>query len=132
MIRRPPRSTLFPYTTLFRSRDDLLPYPAGPSLDARGAPRRSAHPATGARRAGTLDRRGGLGVWHRLDDLGHVAPLADRSRAADLAPPTRAADDARPVRRNAAPDLCGLRRRVRWRRRDGRVRWSERDRGDAR
>src|SRR5260221_2193410 len=25
MIRRPPRSTLFPYTTLFRSVDDLLP-----------------------------------------------------------------------------------------------------------
>src|SRR2546430_16309329 len=24
MIRRPPRSTLFPYTTLFRSEDDLL------------------------------------------------------------------------------------------------------------
>src|SRR2546429_3523781 len=24
MIRRPPRSTLFPYTTLFRSRDDLV------------------------------------------------------------------------------------------------------------
>src|SRR6266581_7030933 len=24
MIRRPPRSTLFPYTTLFRSLDDLL------------------------------------------------------------------------------------------------------------
>src|SRR5256885_11027736 len=40
MIRRPPRSTLFPYTTLFRS--DVLPRPAGvirihrfsdPSLD---------------------------------------------------------------------------------------------------
>src|SRR3712207_7771397 len=28
MIRRPPRSTLFPYTTLFRSRDE--------ALDARG------------------------------------------------------------------------------------------------
>src|SRR2546430_12454128 len=27
MIRRPPRSTLFPYTTLFRSA--LLPYPLG-------------------------------------------------------------------------------------------------------
>src|SRR2546426_4266502 len=30
MIRRPPRSTLFPYTTLFRSREELknsLPYP---------------------------------------------------------------------------------------------------------
>src|SRR5258708_28619577 len=25
MIRRPPRSTLFPYTTLFRSRRNLLP-----------------------------------------------------------------------------------------------------------
>src|SRR5437870_8372121 len=24
MIRRPPRSTLFPYTTLFRSREDVL------------------------------------------------------------------------------------------------------------
>src|SRR5260221_3512801 len=26
MIRRPPRSTLFPYTTLFRSIDRLIPY----------------------------------------------------------------------------------------------------------
>src|SRR2546421_4338771 len=25
MIRRPPRSTLFPYTTLFRSREDQVP-----------------------------------------------------------------------------------------------------------
>src|SRR4051795_1010646 len=29
MIRRPPRSTLFPYTTLFRSRLGLLPDPPG-------------------------------------------------------------------------------------------------------
>src|SRR2546421_7551078 len=29
MIRRPPRSTLFPYTTLFRSADDLAPPDAG-------------------------------------------------------------------------------------------------------
>src|SRR5260370_40498400 len=28
MIRRPPRSTLFPYTTLFRSRNRLLPIAA--------------------------------------------------------------------------------------------------------
>src|SRR5690242_20981761 len=26
MIRRPPRSTLFPYTTLFRSPDEVIPY----------------------------------------------------------------------------------------------------------
>src|SRR2546429_6839325 len=30
MIRRPPRSTLFPYTTLFRSLDDLLGRRQGP------------------------------------------------------------------------------------------------------
>src|SRR3712207_9161584 len=31
MIRRPPRSTLFPYTTLFRSRDDdLRAFPNSP------------------------------------------------------------------------------------------------------
>src|SRR2546422_4016467 len=42
MIRRPPRSTLFPYTTLFRSRDRSV-------LDARpGAPRRRADPASRA------------------------------------------------------------------------------------
>src|SRR5260221_3914937 len=29
MIRRPPRSTLFPYTTLFRSRGTEDPYPRG-------------------------------------------------------------------------------------------------------
>src|SRR5256885_3629373 len=29
MIRRPPRSTLFPYTTLFRSHDRRLQQPAG-------------------------------------------------------------------------------------------------------
>src|SRR2546422_5199860 len=42
MIRRPPRSTLFPYTTLFRSRpppQDLLPLPSagrGPGLPGGG------------------------------------------------------------------------------------------------
>src|SRR2546425_12411191 len=41
MIRRPPRSTLFPYTTLFRSR--VLEVPVGPALvgrvvDALGRP----------------------------------------------------------------------------------------------
>src|SRR5256886_10161144 len=35
MIRRPPRSTLFPYTTLFRSRDERLGQP-----EARIVPRR--------------------------------------------------------------------------------------------
>src|SRR6266705_5054652 len=42
MIRRPPRSTLFPYTTLFRS-----PAPGQPG------PRPTARPVAGARAAGT-------------------------------------------------------------------------------
>src|SRR5690242_20815959 len=33
MIRRPPRSTLFPYTTLFRSAHLLLPEPTKEQLD---------------------------------------------------------------------------------------------------
>src|SRR2546430_8623566 len=33
MIRRPPRSTLFPYTTLFRSRLDESPYEVGRCYD---------------------------------------------------------------------------------------------------
>src|SRR2546430_13586998 len=47
MIRRPPRSTLFPYTTLFRSEDDLpdaepdRPVEAG--LHAVGVQRRHRH-----------------------------------------------------------------------------------------
>src|SRR2546422_4563786 len=34
MIRRPPRSTLFPYTTLFRSPGNLLPLTFPPPKDA--------------------------------------------------------------------------------------------------
>src|SRR2546430_12662070 len=36
MIRRPPRSTLFPYTTLFRSRDRTR-FPSGHAARRRGA-----------------------------------------------------------------------------------------------
>src|SRR2546426_9245019 len=43
MIRRPPRSTLFPYTTLFRSRRDFSIEPVGTTLldrlAAAGVPR---------------------------------------------------------------------------------------------
>src|SRR3712207_8661025 len=63
MIRRPPRSTLFPYTTLFRS---------------RGAPGRGA--AAGARVAAPPT----LPVQHPGRDLGARAPLAGgRRRDAD-------------------------------------------------
>src|SRR2546422_5539116 len=50
MIRRPPRSTLFPYTTLFRSRREEIELPAdlgaapAQALDARKQCRRESRP----------------------------------------------------------------------------------------
>src|SRR2546422_10270314 len=62
MIRRPPRSTLFPYTTLFRSRGDRRHAARrGPLLSAarRRAPvRHDAHLALGRRR-GAAAQQGG-------------------------------------------------------------------------
>src|SRR3712207_7122295 len=51
MIRRPPRSTLFPYTTLFRSRPPLTGPPA------RAGPGRWPSGARGRRRPGRPSRR---------------------------------------------------------------------------
>src|SRR2546422_3306820 len=65
MIRRPPRSTLFPYTTLFRSQ-------AGTGEIAR-----AAHRVLDARRA-----RVAVGALERL-------PRAARSAASGLVPPRR-------------------------------------------
>src|SRR3712207_6945258 len=49
MIRRPPRSTLFPYTTLFRSALPVLADDAGARLLPHRAQRRSASRRNGAR-----------------------------------------------------------------------------------
>src|SRR5690349_23952753 len=51
MIRRPPRSTLFPYTTLFRSRDAAID-PGDRSAGSRGDRRAGAH-----LRGGRADRK---------------------------------------------------------------------------
>src|SRR3712207_7586975 len=51
MIRRPPRSTLFPYTTLFRSPCTATPPPAGSRRSRRRSrPRRPATRACRSRR----------------------------------------------------------------------------------
>src|SRR5690242_21514757 len=48
MIRRPPRSTLFPYTTLFRSCPRRVPgRPAGGGVPPRASVRRSPVPPPG-------------------------------------------------------------------------------------
>src|SRR5258708_28566987 len=56
MIRRPPRSTLFPYTTLFRSVDDVG--------------RRATEPTRGATGARQPDARGRCGSLHSGARLG--------------------------------------------------------------
>src|SRR5437899_7624625 len=62
MIRRPPRSTLFPYTTLFRS---------------AGAGRRGRMPGGGGgpRRAGPADRRSRCPAGHALRSEEHTSEL---------------------------------------------------------
>src|SRR2546430_15573037 len=66
MIRRPPRSTLFPYTTLFRSIGEILV--SGPQVADGywGRPLESARTFGAA--AGQVGRR-----WLRTADLGAVA-----------------------------------------------------------
>src|SRR2546429_6598051 len=70
MIRRPPRSTLFPYTTLFRSGGgrDGAGVPA--RADGRGGAR-PTHPAAGGRGRGCV--RGGDHDGHRVARPGHGA-----------------------------------------------------------
>src|SRR5256885_12262893 len=83
MIRRPPRSTLFPYTTLFRSRRQTRPpWPGQAHRGDRGVP---ADRITGPVRRGTGRRgrravRGGAAPTHRGTGPAAVntAALADR------------------------------------------------------
>src|SRR2546426_8960091 len=88
MIRRPPRSTLFPYTTLFRSREIELedPMPAD-------HPERSAPPLRGELHAA---------VWHVLDQPRFGEPLhhaAHRGRS-DLG--ERHGEDRKSTRLNSS------------------------------
>src|SRR5258708_38996620 len=84
MIRRPPRSTLFPYTTLFRSRVDLG------RLGLRAVPRIDPHDARAA--LGGADARprtvgqaapiqqGQDGGHNHATPLGWVVPPANEKR----------------------------------------------------
>src|SRR3712207_1180564 len=82
MIRRPPRSTLFPYTTLFRSRRRGGGPARGPGDGARAgrAARRRDGGRVGAARLG--ERRPGTGE-HDGHHRGHGGGGARRARARD-------------------------------------------------
>src|SRR3712207_9280736 len=73
MIRRPPRSTLFPYTTLFRSLSEV------PDLDVTGRAGRSeaedvSRMAHGVLKAGGVHSRRGLEGIANLDGLLRADP----------------------------------------------------------
>src|SRR5256712_13677630 len=94
MIRRPPRSTLFPYTTLFRSR--ALRRPLG---------RRAPGPARGARAARFPWRRGGARP-------GAAAPRPPAAGAAEALQPGDPLPHARRPARDGARPAPAARRRA--------------------
>src|SRR2546422_7744930 len=69
MIRRPPRSTLFPYTTLFRSYAVT-----GGAVRGRGACGRARHRVRPPRSAGSL--HAGVGQFERSEE--HTSELQSR------------------------------------------------------
>src|SRR2546421_9212283 len=75
MIRRPPRSTLFPYTTLFRSYIGQDPQPgrAGVDLDViDGLAGRGAGHADLDADEGRVDPAGGTGIDRQSLDVGRT------------------------------------------------------------
>src|SRR2546430_7229927 len=79
MIRRPPRSTLFPYTTLFRSPSRIVRGPQPPRAVRRhglsGRPQGRGHPTGGAHRDG--GRRVRRGDVERSEE--HTSELQSQS-----------------------------------------------------
>src|SRR3712207_8014446 len=75
MIRRPPRSTLFPYTTLFRSLERAIARGPPPS-QSRGGSRRPL------RNAGSALQRQGAGR-HEVAATAEVAALLSLRRGGD-------------------------------------------------
>src|SRR5574340_1503594 len=83
MIRRPPRSTLFPYTTLFRS-----PAPDSGSPELRGLGEQPVRPPALLHLLQDLHREG---VGDELPgDLGGLGRAADSGAFARERPPARA------------------------------------------
>src|SRR2546422_1410025 len=79
MIRRPPRSTLFPYTTLFRSH--LVGEQRAQAvrrLDARVERVASGAPVPLADRPARLERRGGHARDHEIRSEEHTSELQSR------------------------------------------------------
>src|SRR2546427_6932412 len=90
MIRRPPRSTLFPYTTLFRSRLPRVRDREGALLPKKGAPGPGRRARSGGHRRGARARRGPAPVVLAAGHVGAAGGLARPRRK-----PPRGEDAAR-------------------------------------
>src|SRR3989475_12877398 len=122
MIRRPPRSTLFPYTTLFRSLLHREPRLHGRQDDTRR--RRAEHRPRGrrARRRGATDRSVGGARRHRARPTQADRVRLGRRAAVRRAPARRrllgahplALERARHHDGDVALDLLGGRMRAKW------------------
>src|SRR3712207_8491505 len=80
MIRRPPRSTLFPYTTLFRSPCDRDP-PSSPGVPrSLRSPDRSSEAALGARHSSPAECDRRVQGWReaRVRSEEHTSELQSR------------------------------------------------------
>src|SRR5215217_4445535 len=110
MIRRPPRSTLFPYTTLFRSRH---PRPCGedPFLGGRCGTNSRFHVKAERGVLGTRPRMTALDGWMRLNPArptsAHRTPCGSAPPA--LPPSTPATPSATAARRPPARCRSGWR-----------------------
>src|SRR3712207_7969288 len=83
MIRRPPRSTLFPYTTLFRSGGpggvaSAQDRPAGPVTAVRGHCDRDRAPAAPGLRSALAADRGPAALARRPRSEEHTSELQSR------------------------------------------------------
>src|SRR4051794_41294769 len=81
MIRRPPRSTLFPYTTLFRSSEHCGYKHSAPLL--KRLPSGGAHVLQGpGENAGVLDLGDGLAVTFKAESHNHPSAVEPYQGAA--------------------------------------------------
>src|SRR6266478_8691842 len=103
MIRRPPRSTLFPYTTLFRSRRAWVPMPLMPDTDYQKSLGQSWTGNAAVMRV-YRDEKYGSGIFYAEWPAGESAPalevitrFATRDRAVNLGMPGNPAPEDKAV-----------------------------------
>src|SRR2546430_14724659 len=109
MIRRPPRSTLFPYTTLFRSQRPLQDGVA--QLELRRTPCLQAQPSRSQRLVQLAGVRAAVGMQYIVQlapeyfgDRAQMPALAHAVDAHDVPPAIQQADEVRSEERRVGTE----------------------------